>query len=325
MRKSIQIIMASAWVASTAMSAAPRAASANENPEVLSRSMREVRKALGPDGASIRPVLVGLLTGFSRIKIAGNTPKIIESIAARGLKEDILNTRYDLLDTCVVDGAEKSAATQVTDVDVPGTPRPPICINLAKLAAEKASAQDIAGLLMHEHARHFGQEDTEYGIYHPIGAFFAANYARLLELADALPLKNGMAVKVFKDRSFTAKVRLYSSTPGEFVVEAAQAEGSGCPLVEIETRTYENGSVEELGNLVPRKPYSVTPTSILDFSQGNEGWYLWRHLTSKSCVLALSASGPSGTAKVPFKLPLTRDGVISYGVSIDILKFAATE
>lgn len=116
----------------------------------------------------------------------------ILEMARHGLIEDIQDSFYDLKDRCEVqepkktaDGrimrakngqilyrtVEKSASTEKIDLRrLKGKDRrhPSICINLPMLAREEATKKEVAGLLLHEHGRHFGFEDTDAVGRHPM-------------------------------------------------------------------------------------------------------------------------------------------------------------
>lgn len=93
--------------------------------------------------------------------------KDVATMIAGGLEKDIMESRYVLSSYCsVVDERtgkeiEKAASTQkINLIENPDQASPDICINVQELAANNSSEDEIKGLLFHEHARHFGLEDT---------------------------------------------------------------------------------------------------------------------------------------------------------------------
>lgn len=82
--------------------------------------------------------------------------KIIEDISARGLNDDINESVYQLSDQCVDEENQTHAAS--TEI---GKRNANICLDLNKLSAQNIVKGELIGLLLHEHAHHFGYKDTE--------------------------------------------------------------------------------------------------------------------------------------------------------------------
>lgn len=103
---------------------------------------------------------------------------LLQDLVAKGLLNDIQQTEYQKLKKCVDDtGTEKSASTLKVDLSTnPEQAHPAVCINLPKLAADNTSYAELVGLLFHEHARHFGIEDTDDSGYQPFSDFVTLRY-----------------------------------------------------------------------------------------------------------------------------------------------------
>lgn len=91
----------------------------------------------------------------------------LQEMVRVGLIQDIENTIYRLSDGCYSDGVLKSATTRKVNLATqPKIESPEICINVTQLATLGTREGEVIGLLMHEHSRHFGFEDTnELGVH----------------------------------------------------------------------------------------------------------------------------------------------------------------
>ena len=91
----------------------------------------------------------------------------IRKMVQDGLLENIEATVYRPSAKCELKGIEKSATTEKINLfQNPKVALPEICLNIPKLISESASKAELVGLLLHEHSRHYGHEDTdELGIH----------------------------------------------------------------------------------------------------------------------------------------------------------------
>jgi hypothetical protein len=116
----------------------------------------------------------------------------LQTLVSKGLIEDIQKAEYQKSKKCVDEsGVEKSASTlKVNLIANPDQPHPAVCINMPKLAADNTSYEELVGLLFHEHARHFGIEDTDDDGYQPFSDFITTRYGdlnkRFLDSAKAI-------------------------------------------------------------------------------------------------------------------------------------------
>ena len=156
-----------------------------------STEIRKILTMFKNDGKDIRGELTQIFKNVVKFDPAGKTTELIHGLVDRGILEDFKEAPYVLKPSCVDElGIERSATTLKVDLSGEASPeRPEICINIRRLAQEKASRASVVGLLVHEHARHFGEEDTnEFGI-HPLAEFITAKYERLtgfLNRADSV-------------------------------------------------------------------------------------------------------------------------------------------
>lgn len=155
---------------------------------VESNRIKDVVKMLGVtnDGDSIlKKQLIGMVKFIQAIPPTNEAGLQIISMAENGLIEDIQKSRYVLKKYCEEDGVEKSASTQKINLALdPSQEHPDICINVMKLATESAQLKEIMGALMHEHARHFGLEDTDELGMHPTALAVTTWYEQLLQFND---------------------------------------------------------------------------------------------------------------------------------------------
>lgn len=167
----------------------------------LSQKIRGLEKLIGENGNKIKPLLIQIMTNLRKFDPSGKTPQQIISLIDRGLREDVSLSLYQLEAKCIdKKNEERSASTQKTTVDKdPKRYHPPICINLRRLAIENAKLHEVIGLLFHEHARHFGLEDTDSFGIHPIAEFITAERIELLtseEITKADPLLKDTALLI---------------------------------------------------------------------------------------------------------------------------------
>ena len=194
----------------------------------LSKKIRLLWEQIGADGKNIRPVLLEWLKNFRKIESQGKTPALLRSLLQRGLEQDIqlggapyvilgFEESQDMVDPsspaqCWVGPSAEPASTLTMNIDLEGGPRPAICIDLRRLAEDGTQTESLVGLLMHEHARHFGQDDTVNTVYHPIADFVESNFKVYGEtlvgtrgLPGQLAARDSYYLDFFYDR------RLYSS------------------------------------------------------------------------------------------------------------------
>lgn len=85
-----------------------------------------------------------------------------------GLIRNIESTIYRPSSHCEVDGVVKSASTgKINLYQNPNLTLPEICLNIPKLTYESPTEGELLGLLLHEHSRHYGYEDTDEIGVHP--------------------------------------------------------------------------------------------------------------------------------------------------------------
>ena len=142
--------------------------------------------------------LENILITMDRFSTQGKLHAQIKDILKKGLIEDIEKSEINLSSDCRDEfNIERSASTLKVNIsNQANVGHPDICVNTRKLAAENASFAEILGLLLHEHARHFGLEDTTDGDFHPLADFIAEKYdGGLSDIAQDLGTDAGMYYK----------------------------------------------------------------------------------------------------------------------------------
>jgi hypothetical protein len=142
--------------------------------------------------ARIKEKLLSLLKTIQAIPPEGEMGQLIRRLLDSGFEEDIKHGQYDLKRACYEGKVEKSASTDKVDrTRDKSIPIPAICLNAHKLALESAQEEDLVGLLAHEHARHFGLEDTDELGMHPlaeaVASWYQASKAGVGESIAAMP------------------------------------------------------------------------------------------------------------------------------------------
>lgn len=149
-----------------------------------SRENRLIRSYFNNNAEMIRKDLIAIFANVKKFTPVGNTSALMHDLISRGVLEDIKRTTYSLQIVCYDEnGIERSASTKKVDIsnDLHGI-SPDICVNVRKLAMEKATYQSIVGLLVHEHSRHFGEDDTdEFGL-HPLADYVTEKYSSLVNI-----------------------------------------------------------------------------------------------------------------------------------------------
>jgi hypothetical protein len=146
--------------------------------EILEKFILEVKSGL-------ESYLRALRLTASSVELSNDAHRDLLALIDRGLIEDVQRTPYEAQSFCSDDsGQEKAMSTQK------GVLGAPICISLPRVLQqllENPSAQIegefrsemsrvVSGLLVHEHARHFGLEDTGILGNHPIATFVATSF-----------------------------------------------------------------------------------------------------------------------------------------------------
>jgi hypothetical protein len=129
--------------------------------------LRDIEDIFGEDGVTMRNYLKNFAYVISQYQGQGKTSTLLQDLISKGLLEDIEKSQYVFSKKCTEDddNEEKDASTHR------GERNASICINVPKLALENASKNEIIGLMMHEHVRHFGIEDTTEAGVHPVAVF----------------------------------------------------------------------------------------------------------------------------------------------------------
>jgi hypothetical protein len=119
-----------------------------------------------------------ILEDFQLLQPSGAIPNQIRDLINKGIIDDIKNAQYEFKQKCVdSENIERMASTLKVDLSFQKDPvRPTICLNLRKLAEQNADPSELSGLLFHEHARHFGYEDTDEDGFHPLVIWIANNF-----------------------------------------------------------------------------------------------------------------------------------------------------
>lgn len=149
--------------------------------DAYSDNIAEIAKWIGPSGSAIRPLLTQIVSNVVKFAPQGVASGQVRAMYDAGLLADIAQAPYELKPMCVDEqGIEKDASTLKVDLGrEPNQPRPAICINMPKLARQGVMLKQLVALLLHEHARHFGLEDTNSFGAHPIAAFVIKHYIPL--------------------------------------------------------------------------------------------------------------------------------------------------
>lgn len=144
--------------------------------------------------------------------IPGEVGTLLQTLIDQGLLQDVDEAKYVLSDYCHENGIEKSSHTLLIDRRKDkNLPAPDICINIRKLAAEDAKENEIVGLLIHEHIRHLGQEDTNRLKIHPSLVAIAKNYALLdPDFGEIHYLSKGVVAKISKESTKHVHVKVIS-------------------------------------------------------------------------------------------------------------------
>jgi hypothetical protein len=99
----------------------------------------------------------------------------IKYLYESGIIQDIKAAKYMIKPTCIdSNGVERAATTLKVNLNLekPEFESPEICLNV-RMLSQIGNTTELAALLLHEHARHYGLEDTEpeTGI-HPLSEFY---------------------------------------------------------------------------------------------------------------------------------------------------------
>jgi hypothetical protein len=115
-----------------------------------------------------------------------NTPLTnqIKYLNNSGIFKDIIAAKYVIRPTCIdSDGIERAATTQKVNLNLekPDFETPEICLNV-RMLYQISNTAELAALILHEHARHYGLEDTilDTGI-HPLSEFYVNNIDQILK------------------------------------------------------------------------------------------------------------------------------------------------
>jgi hypothetical protein len=200
----------------------------------ISARITRIQAQIGKDGQKIKPVLIQILDNLKKFEAKGSLSATIKDLDHRGLREDISASKYELQAKCVDEsGKERSASTLKTNVgNDPNAVHPPICINVRKLALENAQSNELAGLLFHEHARHFGIDDTGEFEIHPIAQFVSERYSLLTspDLTGAKSLIPGLAAFVGErywepGEHSKSLLKVFTSSVGHVPVRVESTQG----------------------------------------------------------------------------------------------------
>ena len=188
--------------------------------DVNSSEIRGIKNMFSNSGEAMRLELIKVFENVKKFTSQGKTSSQISDLIARGILEDFKHAPYVLRTACFDEnGIERSASTSKVDLSNQSTPvRPEICINVRKLALEKANRANIIGLLAHEHSRHFGEEDTDELGLHPLAEFVTVKHEYLTDsvLSSGQPLggivmsKNLKSKRVilFRDVNYSGGIKL---------------------------------------------------------------------------------------------------------------------
>jgi hypothetical protein len=220
--------------------------------DALSEEIRAQLDQIGENGEIIKPKLKAFFTSLLKFRPTGPAADQIREMVARGLFEDIELTRYEPKRACYNEAGEERFASTVKGWRDRPSQHWPICLNLRFLAIKEVKVASLAGLLAHEHARHFGFEDTDdFGIQ-AISEFVSKRYSRMTgdgygdrswearQLRDrgervmrSIPLVNNTAVT--STRGYDLEMDLFVNFP---------EEGKGLNLyVEEATESCRKGSI----------------------------------------------------------------------------------
>jgi hypothetical protein len=145
---------------------------------------RDVEGYFGPNHMHMKGYLKAFVQEIAKYPARAEAAELLQDLLSKGLLEDIDRSKYVFSKKCLEGEEEKDAST------LRGVRNADICINIPSLGRIGAKKEQVAGLLMHEHVRHFGVEDTNDTGIHPVAVFLSDHFDYLettykgLKLAD---------------------------------------------------------------------------------------------------------------------------------------------
>lgn len=144
--------------------------------------LNRVQKILFEENGKLGRLGLKVFLGeISKYPAGGSVHGTLLDLLSKGLIEDIDSSKYVLSDHCYEEAPDTGAKTETDASTIRGERNADICINAVRIAERvtDSSALDgeIAGLLMHEHARHFGLEDKKGRLgMQPVSIFVSDRY-----------------------------------------------------------------------------------------------------------------------------------------------------
>lgn len=171
----------------------------------VSARIDNLLSAISEDGTNLKVIIhryIQAIQPFDDSNLQDPSGKVVLMMAKNGLREDVDKSVYKIgTDKCYDQrtGLETSASTTITDVRKNPNFHPDVCINILKLAEEDAQPNEIAAMLFHEHARHFGFEDTDRFGRHPIARYVQKNLGLILGFPDSNLMQYLVTEKAFSE------------------------------------------------------------------------------------------------------------------------------
>jgi len=259
------------------------------------------------DGGSsdISRDLVNIATFINAFSSTGQISTEVKDLISKGLIDDIKLGQYDLKSICLDEnGVERSASTPKVDLYTnPNQPRPHICINERKLAAENASRDEVVALMFHEHARHFGLDDTVNDDFYPIAAMILKGLSTGLDVAAS---------------EFTRNIHSYNLLNGSVAFNKVSDSRFAVVTTDINTKYRVNEFLKcggVTGTVGPQNskikanvPYPVVnnfPYPIFSFIQLKTSGSALFGMNFKSCSVLLGIESNGQTVTLPEPLHLS--------------------
>lgn len=259
---------------------------------------RDVEQFFGRNSETVKNYLKDFSDQISKYQSEGESSALLQDVVAQGLMEDIDQSKYIFSKKCTEDGDEKDAST------LRGVRNAPICINIPKLVRDNASKAEIIGLMMHEHVRHFGIEDTTDADIHPTAVFVTDRIDYLHVSGSSFTPSTKFLLKDAKvtiadfDFLFAKRIILESVNPKDAHLIIEEIQGH-CPTGPL----YDNDNVTFEFKVGTKIPFNQTLKAEGGF------WGI-----SDTCQIKFSIENSYGKAEVPGTFQL------SHHIPLDALK-----